>query len=372
MSSIGLSLGFVGWAFLIVEASHDFRESPGASRGLLVARRESSQDDALTAALGVAPSFVSSDTRGTTHDARMSILFIGDIMLDRTVETRISRSKDLFYPFRKLEGEPGEFFRGQDMVVANIECPITDIYRAPQKEIDFACSSKLAPVLAAVGIDAVSQANNHTLDQGRVGLEESRQNLTDAGLAVFGDQVEDDEASAMTLVEQEKGKVALIGWNTTDNKLDRDDASLVIASAKEKADHVIVFMHWGSEYRKQPNQSETELAHWLIDQGVDAVIGAHPHWMQTVEVYQNKPIVYSLGNFIFDQDWSFETRNGLAVKLIFGDEYNELELWPVRINQSQAEFLVGADRETRLKRLADISDPGIREGILRGVLRMKP
>lgn len=327
------------------------------------ASHTSSEEDVQTGHAGATPS------AAAYRDSRFSVLFLGDIMLDRTVRRRINNSKDPYYPFRKLESSGG-FFRGQDLVVGNLECPLSSAYLAPEKEIDFACDPAFAPVLKDVGIDALSQANNHALDQGRKALETSKRLISDAGIAVFGDQVQDDEKSAMTVVRHEKGGVALLGWNTTDNELDRDESLLALMTATTTADYVIVFMHWGSEYRVRPNASEVELAHWFIDQGADAVIGSHPHWMQSVEVYQNKPIVYSLGNFIFDQDWSHETQNGLAVKLMFGDEYNELELWPVAIPASQPYFQTGAARQTRLDRLADISDPGIQDGIRRGVIRM--
>ena len=125
----------------------------------------------------------------------------------------------------------------------------------------------------------------------------------------------DDEASSLAVIESRGQKVALLGFNTTDNPFDRDAASAAIESAKRQAGHTVVFMHWGQEYKAKPDTAQVELAHWFIDQGVDAVIGSHPHWVQSVEEYRGHPIAYSLGNFIFDQDWSEETNLGLVVGL---------------------------------------------------------
>jgi poly-gamma-glutamate synthesis protein (capsule biosynthesis protein) len=111
------------------------------------------------------------------------------------------------------------------------------------------------------------------------------------------------------------------------------------------------------------------LAHWLIDQGADAVVGGHPHWMQSVESYRGRPIAYSLGNFVFDQDWSSETKLGLAIGLILADGRSELKLMPVKIDKSQPSILEGKDREARLGRLADISDKALSAGILEGYLK---
>jgi poly-gamma-glutamate synthesis protein (capsule biosynthesis protein) len=129
-------------------------------------------------------------------------------------------------------------------------------------------------------------------------------------------------------------------------------------------------MHWGAEYQAKPNKTQTDLAHWFIDQGVDAIIGSHPHWMESVEVYRNRPIAYSLGNFIFDQDWSAETNLGLAAGLVLNEQGSELHLFPIQITKSQPRLLTGTDRQTRLDYLASISDPSLSSQIKQGVIRL--
>ncbi|MBU2566487.1 AmmeMemoRadiSam system protein B [Patescibacteria group bacterium] len=319
---------------------------------------------------GTSHFFVSFSPGEINTQQTVSLLFLGDMMFDRTVATRSNASGSLSYPFAKISGQEDRFFKGQDFVIGNLEGPVTDQRRAPDKgEVDFMFNPKIASVLKNVGIDAVSQANNHTLDQGRLGAEQSHQYLNEAGLVAFGDQVNDDAESSLAILESRGQKVAVLGFNITDNALDKQDALEALRIAKEKSDYQVVYIHWGAEYQAKPNQSQIDLAHWFIDNSVDAVIGAHPHWMQSVEVYNNSPIVYSLGNFIFDQDWSVETNKGLTVGLVFSEKGTAVHLMPIQITKSQPAILVGLERQNRLNRLAEISDESIAEQIKSGILK---
>jgi poly-gamma-glutamate synthesis protein (capsule biosynthesis protein) len=80
---------------------------------------------------------------------------------------------------------------------------------------------------------------------------------------------------------------------------------------------VIVYPHWGTEYKATPNAGQRTWAHRMIDAGADLIIGSHSHWAAAMEVYKGKPIWYSLGNFVFDQDWSEQTEEGLILELTF-------------------------------------------------------
>jgi poly-gamma-glutamate synthesis protein (capsule biosynthesis protein) len=293
------------------------------------------------------------------------LLFVGDIMLDRNVATRSRAAGSLAYPFQRL---PVGWFEGFDLAIGNLEGPVTDQRRPPEKSIDFQFDPAVIPILKAQGIDAVSQANNHTLDQGRLGSDDSRARLQASGLLVFGDQVRDD-GIALATTTVNGIRFAFVGFNTTDNPLDREAASTTLALAEQNADQVIVFMHWGNEYKDRPDPSTVETAHWLIDHGTDVVIGAHPHWVQGFSVYKEKPIAWSLGNFIFDQDWSAETRQGLALAVSFKGKTIELEPIPLQIDLSQPRLVEGEVKVHRLERLAEISDGPLREQVLRGSIR---
>ena len=293
------------------------------------------------------------------------LLFVGDIMLDREVANRMRRSGDAAYPFEKL---PPGWVASFDYSVANLEGPITDKRLPPVKTIDFQFSPDNVPVLKALGFDAFSQANNHALDQGNAGYADSVSRLSEGGFLVFGHQVQDGEIALATTTLNGL-HISFLGFNTTDNALDREQAVRVLQEAGEMSDKVIVLMHWGREYQDRPQAKEVELADLLIDHGADAIIGGHPHWEQGFSVYKGKPIAWSLGNFVFDQDWSTRTKEGLAISLMFQADETDMELFPLFIEKSQPKLVEGIELEKRLNRLAEVSDaalaPQIREGVLR-------
>lgn len=295
------------------------------------------------------------------------ILFAGDVMLDREVANRMRRAGNLAYPFQKL---PEDWIASFDFAVANLEGSVTDKRLPPVKTIDFQFSPEVLPMLKAQGFNAFSQANNHSLDQGNAGYADSVSRLRDAGFLVFGHQVKDDEIALATTTINGL-RIAFLGFNTTDNTMDKNAAALALETAKAGSDKTIVFMHWGLEYRDRPQQKEVELAHWLIDHGADVVIGGHPHWEQGFSVYKGKPIAWSLGNFIFDQDWSARTKEGLAISLSFRPGETRIELFPLEIEKSQPELVAGADRKNRLNRLAEVSDEMLSSQIREGVLRFQ-
>lgn len=293
------------------------------------------------------------------------LLFVGDIMLDRNVANRSHAAHDLGYPFRKL---PENWLASFDYTVANLEGPVTPIRRPPEKSIDFQFDPAVVPVLKEQGFDAFSQANNHALDQGSQGYSDSVTSLREAGFLVFGHQVQDDDIALATTTI--KGKTfAFVGWNTTDNPIDLDAAAQVLTKARAEADYVIAFMHWGAEYQNHPLLSVVTLANWLVAHGVDVVMGGHPHWVQGMSQSQGHPIIYSMGNFIFDQDFSEETTQGLAVGLTFHDRTVEVQPIPLSVKSSQPRVVVKDERTKRLDMLAVISDaefvPSIKAGSIR-------
>jgi len=293
------------------------------------------------------------------------IVFVGDMMFDRNVAKRVQQNKNPNYPFIKL---PPKWFATFDYAVANLEGPATDQRRPPEKSIDFLNPTSTIPTLVSQGIDAVSLANNHALDQGTEGYKDSVARLRQAGLLVFGKEIQED-ASAVATTTIQGQRFAFVGFNITDHALDLAKAQKILENAKAGADHVIVFMHWGEEYHATPTADQKTLAHWLVDHGADVVIGGHPHWVEGMESYKGKPIVYSLGNFIFDQDFSEETKEGLAVALTFKNNEIDIQPIPVQIDLSQPRILEGEELKTRLTKLANISNPALKEQIEAGLVK---
>jgi len=245
------------------------------------------------------------------------ILFVGDIMLDRGViyysEKSAGKNANGFI-FEKIHQE----LLKNDIVVANLEGPITDnesvSISAKQDSPEifyFTFNPSWAKTLSENNIRLVDLGNNHILNFGGQGLAETKKYLREAGVDYFGAP----DYPKSIAIEINGIKVAFISYNefSAYNKIEAESAIEEIEAAKKHADIIIVFAHWGAEYVPVPADSVRELSHKFIDEGADLIIGSHPHVIQPVEVYKNKRIYYSLGNFIFDQYFSEETKKGLGV-----------------------------------------------------------
>lgn len=295
-------------------------------------------------------------------DHALRIRFVGDIMLDRNVARRMREAGTSTYPFARL---PPGWLDETDLTVANLEGPVTPTRRPPEKSIDFQFDPSVVGVLRAQGIDFVSQANNHALDQGTQGFEDSRALLLAGGITPFGHQVRDDEIALATTTIRNT-RLAFVGFNTTDNPLDEEAVARVLAAASSTSDLVIVFMHWGLEYQDHPIADVQARARWLIDHGADLVIGGHPHWVQGMDEYKGKLIAHSLGNFIFDQDFSDETRQGLSLDVNIDRDRVCLIPHPLWIQASQPALETGEALAARIRTLAAISYPSVRSDVERG------
>lgn len=356
---IALLLALFGFGFQV--ASTDRPTSPPVEQKITTNDLEKlATTTASTAVVSTKPALTVTEVSSTT----VSIRFVGDIMLDRSVRLRSIKAGTRSYPFQKL---PVGWFDEADYAVANLEGPVTPVRRPPEKSIDFQFDPAVVSALQETGIDAFSQANNHALDQGNGGYQDSVSALRQAGFLVFGHQVDDGDISFATTTI--KGlRVAFLGWNITDNPMNREAAARAIAHAKSQSDELIAFMHWGNEYQDNASPEQIDTAHWLIDQGVDVVMGGHPHWVEGIATYKNKPIFWSLGNFVFDQDFSTKTKQGLAVTLRIDPQTKAIsaDLAPMQIDFSQPALVEGVGLSSRLDALAAISQPDLQEQIRRG------
>ena len=241
------------------------------------------------------------------------MLFFGDMMLGRFVRTLIERNgADAL--FAKIKQQKSYFDGYADLIIANLEGPIVSnpIYHSSGTTFGFAPDT--AQIVKKSGIDLVSLANNHTLDRGAKGLEETRKYLTEAGVEFFGDPILPQDKDIM--IKKIRGKTfAFLGFHDATRRLDEIKAAEIVKKYNTQVDHIIVYIHWGAEYRETPVPRQVELAHLFVDNGADLIIGHHPHWVQIDEVYKGVPVYYSLGNFVFDQYWSEKTQQGLAVEI---------------------------------------------------------
>ncbi|MBI4993160.1 MAG: AmmeMemoRadiSam system protein B [Candidatus Magasanikbacteria bacterium] len=267
-----------------------------------------------------------------------SVLFFGDMMLDRNVAEKI-KENGADWLFSALAGEENRFFSGMDEINANLEGPFADSRRKTSKSIAFRFDPALIPTLKKYNFSIFNLANNHTLDMGKQGFEEAKKNLQNVGLAFYGAQYGID-----SLTREIGGlKIGFVGFNDTNVQVDVEKLKEEIIKLKNSADFIIVSAHWGEEYQfLKSNKHQQKLARDIIDAGADIIIGHHPHVVQEMEVYKNKPIFYSLGNFIFDQYFSAETQQGLAVGLVMSEGGKQsVYVFPLQSVQSQIKLMSG-------------------------------
>ena len=264
----------------------------------------------------------------------ISVAAFGDIMLGRYVRTLIDKEKNIYYPFLKIFGEENRFFMGSDVLFANLEGPISGDGYESGTSLIFGFKEDVSEMLSDVGFDILSIANNHTLNRGITGLSDTYKNLNKFGVSPCGNPVESE--SKYTASKDINGtKVAFACFNDIGNSLKEDEAASVISSLSSENDYVLVSIHWGNEYQHTPNKRQMHLAHKFIDAGASFVIGHHPHVVQPFEIYNGKFIFYSLGNFVFDQYWSFDTQEQLGIGIVLGKEKTKVYLFPMLSVKSQ-------------------------------------
>ncbi len=273
-----------------------------------------------------------------------SLLFVGDVMLDRGSAIHAKKyGKDSLV--KKLDNLLFE----SDVVVANLEGTVTNnpsVSLQDNSILHFTFDPSFVPFLKSNNISVVSLSNNHALDFGNDGYVETKKYLTDSDIKSFGSPLNNINLS--TSIELKNQKVCFVGYHELYNS---DDTKVVneIKTIKIECNKVIVTMHGGVEYTHKPTDSQMFHAHNFIDAGADVVIGTHPHVVQPVEIYKNKAIFYSLGNFIFDQDFSFDTTHGLTVQVVFEGNKTTFNLVPIDIIRAQAGISNKGDGEKTLQ-----------------------
>lgn len=284
-----------------------------------------------------------------------TLLFAGDIMLDRSVKNRIVEAQDPLFPFVRI----ADVTRAADIAFANLEGPVSQRGTNQGSQYSF----RFEPVgtmnaLAFAGFDVVSIANNHIWDWGKDALVDTITHLDDAGIGHVGAGRNADEAGRPFVAQLDDTKVALFGYtdlypkNLEAGTDSPGIGSFAVSSTIERArnmkesggaDIVIVSLHWGVEYATSSNEYQQGIARALIDGGVDLVIGHHPHVVQEVEAYKDGWIVYSLGNFVFDQFFSEETMSGLMVEArIQNKKIEGIKEIPIRLTPTFQPYIVGA------------------------------
>ena len=250
------------------------------------------------------------------------LIFAGDIMLDDGPGKTIAAGGDPLAPF-------ADILKDADFRIGNLECSIATSGKSFDNKIySFRADPSVTRVLQN-RFDALSLANNHSGDFGQEAFVETMQHLDNASLRHFGGGRNLSEAHKPLWIEQKGMRIAVLAYNEYKPRSFEagadwpgiawsEDAQVIadIRAAKAAgADHVIPFMHWGWEREATPSERQRSLARRMIDEGVTAVVGGHPHVTQGAEIYKGKPIIYSLGNFVFDGFAEGPTRRGWLLRL---------------------------------------------------------
>jgi poly-gamma-glutamate synthesis protein (capsule biosynthesis protein) len=298
---------------------------------------------------------------------KIIVTAVGDIMLAGSgTSTFAKRGYD--YPFSAT----GIELRRADITLGNLEAPLTGGgAEFTGKKFRFKASPKAAAALRASGFSVVTLANNHIMDFGTVGLQETLGNLASEKILHAGAGENLDAARRPALVERKGKKIAFLAYSLTqpldffaaENRAGtapgyarffRED----IRKAKSAADYVVVSFHWGAERATFPKAYQVEAARRAIDAGADLIIGHHPHVLQGIERYRGGLILYSLGNFAFGS-MSNHANTSVIARITLDGAVREAEFIPLNVLNSQVRFkpllLKGARGRAVICRLNELS-----------------
>lgn len=262
-------------------------------------------------------------------DGSAKFIFVGDVMLSRHIGTIMERRQDYSFPFKLIL----PYLTEADLVFGNLESPVSDRGQSAGHLYSFRADPRVIAGLKNAGFTVLSVANNHAFDYGLEAFTDTINNLKTAGLAYTGGGNNFVEAHQGAFKEINGIKIIILAYTDLLPKSQMatekqagfaylDEAQMVkdIKAAKEKSDLVIVSFHWGREYETKSNNRQKKVAREAVEAGASLIIGHHPHVAQEIGEIQGVPVAYSLGNFVFDQNFSTETKTGLIFEVNVKDK----------------------------------------------------
>jgi poly-gamma-glutamate synthesis protein (capsule biosynthesis protein) len=224
-----------------------------------------------------------------------TLVFGGDVMLGRSCARKIENGMDPFAGIAPL-------IRRASFAAANLECTISELGDSTQRYA-FRAPTRSARLLHGAGFEAMGLANNHALDFGAAALHDCAARLVQEKIEPIGIGKPGSNACTPSLFSVlDKKKIALLAISDVGPgaRIDRANLDSAIDIARSQANFVACLVHWGIENSENITDKQRELARWLIDHGIDLVVGSHPHCVQPLDFYHGCPIAYSLGNLVFD------------------------------------------------------------------------
>lgn len=275
------------------------------------------------------------------------LMAVGDIMLDRAVKYMIDKygQGDFNFAFANIKN----YLSGADILFGNLEGPISNRGVKVGSIYSFRFSPTSTLALKQTGFDVVSIANNHMFDYQPIALQDTMANLQKQGIDYVGAGNNETEAFSLKIKEIQGVKIGFLGfenfapnsWKAGPEKIgmawvgeDFSKIKEIISQGKKQVDILAVSIHAGTEYQPLPDAFQKAFAKTAIDAGADLVLGHHPHVVEPLEKYNNGWIVYSLGNFIFDQYFSKETMEGGLLRVeIKNKKIDNVVLQKVKLNK---------------------------------------
>jgi poly-gamma-glutamate synthesis protein (capsule biosynthesis protein) len=272
-----------------------------------------------------------------TREVSITVAAVGDFLMHMPVVYSVHNPDTGRFEFRRIFEPVQDLFQAADYAIANLETTLAGPERGYSGYPRFNCPADLAAEMRAVGLDMFLTANNHSLDQGAAGVIATIDHLEAAGLDRVGTYRSQEEKDRPFVRDIGGIRLGVMNYTASTNGLpvpankpylvnviDRDEMRNEIAALKTTgADIIIACLHFGEEYSRHPNDAQRDLVHWLFSEGVDIVLGSHPHVVQPTEtrtvlkdgVPRKKFAAYSLGNFISNQRWQ-HADSGLLVNLV--------------------------------------------------------
>lgn len=271
-------------------------------------------------------------------EKKTSFTIAGDVMLDRLINHKFKSDFTAI-----LSDFDRGIFKKADLRILNLEGPISDgpiiddvavdnlVFNFPPESMDF---------LKFLNLNAVSLANNHSLNAGESGHQNTLKVLNEAGIIGIGTQSKVGPGSAKQFNTPLPLSVLAI------NLLDNDPAELVpyIEEEGKRGNFIFVFPHWGNEYAPEHNSYQEKAAKQWIAAGADLIIGSHPHVIQDAQIIDGVPVIYSLGNFVFDQTFSRETQQGLVISGVLEKEKISLTFLPTEQIHLKPSLISGSEK----------------------------
>ncbi len=297
----------------------------------------------------------------------VSIAVTGDVMFARNMPNVLSMDSS---PFEGVSNVTSNV----DLLLINFENAATYSGDAVKGDVPLKCDPSYVELAKANNNTVAALANNHAFDYGISGMEDTIKYLKDADITPIGAGESEDEAHQAVVKDINGRKITILNYMDSNNfaeysydvmpyangsnpgysAYDSDDASRQIAENND-SDLIIAYLHFGNEYSNSPNEDQVRIAHELIDYGADVVIGAHPHVTQGIEMYNGKPIFYSLGNFIFDQS-NEATHSAYFVQIDLVNDTGECTVYPIYISNYLPQYMDSESGNSLLNALSPRTD----------------